>query len=382
MALERGEAAAVRARTTARRLELIRERLERLQAGEAPTPADVLRARDLAAAERSEQARARERLLLARLSAADRHREAASHFERAGQPERADDQRRAAVEADGAARLMFEDSIGGSHALPLPTNNQQSSERLSPEQARLRRAFVAILAARTGGGEADWSRERRQQVWEALVDQCAAESWRSWADAVCRVATAMLPSARGAAVTGYDTHGTPEPLAASDAWTQKVEEIHQLLGEGPAVSAHNSREPIVVTDLAADHARWPGYVTAAAGTGLRSLWALPLLLDGVSLGSLTFYRTDSGRPKPQEWLDAAIVAEVASTALLGDVEALESGAYDGLANPVHVATGVLAVRLGIETEEALSRIRAHAFSSGHSMANVANAILDGEVELP
>jgi hypothetical protein len=111
------------------------------------------------------------------------------------------------------------------------TSDPPTSEFARPEQnqkeaqddERLLTAFVAIVGTRGWGASgSEWGRSRT--LWRGVVDQCKQQHWHNWAQAVCIVATHVLPSVRGAAVTTYDDSGVTQPMSASDGWTRQVEE--------------------------------------------------------------------------------------------------------------------------------------------------------------
>jgi hypothetical protein len=389
MASERERAAALRVRSTAQRVHELQQRLERLTAGESSTAEDVRHAQASAQAQWAENARAHERLILARLASASRHRTAAAIHDRAGSYQEAQQHREAAGRDEEAAWEQVSRGVvnlrsDSARSLAIRIADAgELSRRLRAENARLREAFVAIMAANNAGETHGFSPDRRRWIWQRLADECGEEGWSSWAQAVCVVARELLPEVSGVAVTGVDANGTASPLAASDDWTRTVEEIGQLVGDGPAADASCLHRPLVIPDLGQEHARWPGYVAATAGTGLRSLWSFPIKMGGAIVGMIVFYHLAYSTPQPKELLDAAILADIASTALLADTVAMEGGSFSSAADyeMLNVAAGALSVQLEISAAEALSRIRAHAFANGGRLRRVAFDILSGRLRL-
>jgi hypothetical protein len=103
MTPDRGEESAERARSAARRIEELKERRRRLEAGEVPTLEDAARARTAADRGQLRNERAAESAKRARESAAGQHREAAKLLDRAGHPDRAEEHRQAASVDEDAA---------------------------------------------------------------------------------------------------------------------------------------------------------------------------------------------------------------------------------------------------------------------------------------
>lgn len=352
MASERSEAAAARVAAAGRRAEQLRDRIARLRAGEASTAEDVALARISAANQRTEAVRAQESLLQAYASSAALRKS----WNEAG--------RTAASTGEPTVRA------GG--------RDESATQR---ENRVLQHALVSI--ASSGEVKGGWSKERRQELWQALTEQSGEESWQGWCRALCRTAAALLTGLRGVAVSGYDDHGAPHLLAVTDEWTRQAEEVAQLVGEGPAVEAHRTQRPVAVADLVQEQARWPGYVLTAAGLGLSTVYALPVELDGVGLGTLTLYPEDQGGGGWPGWTDGFFLAAVAAKALLADLDAVEDGwpLGDVSDDRVQIATGMLAVRLDVSVEEASARMRAFAFSNARGLGEVAQAVLDGSLRM-
>ena len=335
--------AAVRVRSARRRLADLRERMARLRAGEIPTRDDVERARAFTRAQQAATTQAYMRLMRT-------HASAAAHT------------RRMAELADPPARSREH-----------PTGRQ-----LVRENERLRDAIVAIQTYSAQSARI-WSEEQRRSVWQALVDECRSGNWRSWAQAVCTVATQLVPGARGAALTLYDQDDVPWPMAATDRWTRNIEEVHRIVGEGPALEVSTTHRRVLVDDLTNVYARWPGFVEAASAAALRGLWSFPVPVTDTNAGSLTLYWTGTAAPDRAHQPDAALLAEVASLALLADVDALKDletvdpSGYDG----VQIAAGMLSVRLGVSVDQAMVEMRAHAYGSGRSLEDMAQDVMGG-----
>jgi hypothetical protein len=325
--------------------------MDRLRAGEVPTAHDVDRARASAEAQLVESELAEQRLAAARISAAERRRR---------------DTALLGIQAGG--RLQ-------------PSDYPMVGTRLETARyQRLRDAFVA-LGLQSVPEEDLAADERRRHLLRSVVDRATDRPPISWPAALCAVA-GRLPGVRGAAMTIYDRSGVPHPLSAADDWSRQAEEFQQLLGEGPGLTAHRTRRPVVVTRLTSESGRWPGYVAAATGVGVDVLWALPIPLGASSLGSVTLYRDDR-RPGGLAWQDACTVAVLAASAVIVDLEENDRGmiSHSDPYRVVDVAAGVLSVQLGVPVEQALARIRAHAFGTGSRISDVAQAILEHRLRL-
>ncbi|MCX2946969.1 GAF and ANTAR domain-containing protein [Lentzea sp. NEAU-D7] len=163
--------------------------------------------------------------------------------------------------------------------------------------------------------------------------------------------------------------------------TRSARGPRRRLGEGPAAEAHRGGDPVLVDDLIAERARWPGFAAAGAEAGLGAVFVFPLHIGGIRLGALDLYRRSPGGLSAGALADAVVLADVAALALL---ESELSADHEKLRmevsyQDVHLATGVLAAELGIGLEEALVRLRAHAFAEHRSLPVVSRDVLEGRV---
>jgi GAF domain-containing protein len=83
----------------------------------------------------------------------------------------------------------------------------------------------------------------------------------------------------GWAITVFRS-GEAITVAAGSAATQAVDEAQGPFEDGPARTAVRSGEFVLVADTGLER-RWPGYASAAAAAGIRSLLSVPLLPTGV-----------------------------------------------------------------------------------------------------
>lgn len=172
-------------------------------------------------------------------------------------------------------------------------------------------------------------------------------------------------------------------VAASDGWAQRLEELQYTCGEGPGVEAGKAVEPVLVCDLHSDLARWPAFADGAVSAGLGAMFSFPLVGGVTRLGTLDLYRRRPGGLPADQLTGAALLADMAASALLNDVSpdwaarwAETPGHYDD----VNMATGMLAEHLGVSVDEASARLRAHAFGSRQPLADVADAVLSRRLD--
>jgi hypothetical protein len=179
--------------------------------------------------------------------------------------------------------------------------------------------------------------------------------------------------------------GPVATVAATGGRATAMEDLQFTLGEGPCVDAVSTRRPVLQPDLAATGpGRWPAFSAGALDAGLRAVFALPLLIGTVRLGSLALYRDDAGSLSDPGFAEALTFADVA-TAVLLHLQAGRPGEPIRLVEDraeVHQASGMVSVRARVSLAQALLLLRAHAFASDRPISAVARDVLDGVLEVP
>ncbi|MEV7995765.1 GAF and ANTAR domain-containing protein [Streptomyces sp. NPDC086077] len=202
---------------------------------------------------------------------------------------------------------------------------------------------------------------------------------------LCHVAVRLLPVAR--ASVSLCNEGMPVPLSASDDRAAYLMEVQATLGEGPCLHAARTGAPVIAADLAGggDTGRWPVFAQQATALGVRAVYALPLGDDAGCLGTLDLYRDVPGVLSPGELRTAYLVAGVMTVALMS----LPTGDEHGNRPPnglwlselatehdeVYQAIGMVMAQLGVGADEALARLRGHAFARGLTVLDLAHDVV-------
>jgi hypothetical protein len=177
-------------------------------------------------------------------------------------------------------------------------------------------------------------------------------------------------------------------LAASSAAIRRTEELQFEFGEGPSCHAYLTGEPVVIANLDAAVARWPGFAPAAVTAGVSSLVSLPLCVGAARLGAMSVYWEGRTGPSYEELRTAMVFADLATELLIDSSymptgEDLDPGLHSALQPHGHIyqAQGFVMVELGVALPEALARMRAHAFATGEDLGSVASQIIAGDLVL-
>lgn len=199
-------------------------------------------------------------------------------------------------------------------------------------------------------------------------------------DPLCRRAQAEA-NADGVGLAVLSSEGVPEPSFVSDSRSRLIEDLQFTLGEGPCVDAVRSGSPVLLDDVrAATDAtrRWPGFIREAESSGVRAVFAFPVQVGAIALGTLDLYRSRPGTLADDE-LAAVLRTVDRIAAVLLDVGA---GGGDGVTEPsyrmvVHQAAGMVMVQSQTNIASALARLRAAAFSEGIPINDLAADVVAG-----
>jgi hypothetical protein len=197
---------------------------------------------------------------------------------------------------------------------------------------------------------------------------------------LCLACVDVLP-VDGAAIALAVAPARWEALSASDTGTARTEAQQALAGEGPAFDAVRTGSAVAVSNLATMSDRWPGFAAALDPNVSGAMFAFPMTLGATAVGALDLYRGTPG-PASTDEVDAMQSVTDAVTTVLLSTEApagLEIASLTSWWTPasveVHQATGMVVAQLGVPPDIAFLRLRAHAFSTERTLADVARDVV-------
>jgi hypothetical protein len=205
---------------------------------------------------------------------------------------------------------------------------------------------------------------------------------------LCSAVTRSLPAtwAGISLVEGGQVGGT---FTGSDAQARDLEDLQFDLGEGPCVDSVRARRPVLEADLGGDgFGRWPAYAPVAYQYGARGVFAFPLQVGALCVGALDVYQDRAGPMPADAFVSALGFADIAMDMLVdgqadasaGQVEP-EVGAVLAPRLEVYQAQGMVIVDLGVTLNEAMALLRAHAFTVGRPLGDVARDVVAGRLRL-
>ena len=231
--------------------------------------------------------------------------------------------------------------------------------------------------------------DRSARVWgtiRAVADGNGASPTLLHAVTAC--AEVLSAIGAGLAITGDS--GVLEPLLASDPEAGELEELQFALGEGPGRDAIRTDAPVLESDLAGVAAgqRWPAFAAAGAERGVRGTFAFPIGAGAAKVGVLSVYRRQAGPLRSGQLADALVFADAVFVLTLdhrrglsADLDAMIEVAFTARRAEVHQAAGRIAAQQSISVTDAFALLRAHAYSSGRSLQEVATDVMAGRLRL-
>jgi len=220
----------------------------------------------------------------------------------------------------------------------------------------------------------------RRLVAAAVADDLAAGG--SLLHQLCHAAVRSL-SVSGCVVHVVTGDGESGVAATSDERSNRVADLSFTTGDGPTLDAFTLRRPVLVSDLESERSRWPGFTESAVHReGIRAVFCFPLQVGGVNLGVLDLYSDRARTLDDAETALALAFTHLAALTILGDNQIGVDGRWEPLLDhraEIHQAQGMVMVDLTVDLGEALVRMRAHAFSEGLPLIEVARAIIAGFV---
>ncbi len=213
------------------------------------------------------------------------------------------------------------------------------------------------------------------------------------ADRLCQACVEVL-EIDGASIS-LTLDGTSRgTFGASSSLSRHLDELQFTYGEGPCLDAARTDAPVLVAALDdLSDTRWPAFTGAVLDAGVQAVFALPVRLSARPVGALDLFRSARGPLSRSELAGGLMAAEIAAVPLLdllvGHAEWEAAGqpadGWSELASlervEVYQATGMIMAALDVDAAEALVRLRARAYASGLSAAQLALRIVEREVAL-
>lgn len=166
----------------------------------------------------------------------------------------------------------------------------------------------------------------------------------------------------------FNRVGQVDYVTASDETCRRLEEDQLDLDEGPSVDSARTGEVLAPVLLHADRPgvlRWPRFTPRALDAGIAGVAAVPLRVGPHPLGALNLLSADRA-PRWEDVDVAQVLADAAGVCLQHRqvgiakdeiIRQLETALSSHIV--IEQAKGVLAARLGVDMDEAFTRLCGH-----------------------
>lgn len=176
-----------------------------------------------------------------------------------------------------------------------------------------------------------------------------------------------------------------ETLSATTELARRMDEIQFDLREGPCWDAVSLRTSIFESDVRRHGPeRWPSLASALVRHEIGSLFAFPMTIGALSLGTVNMYAHAAVSLSAEQQHRAAMMAEVIGRRILRGALVADPDQNAPATTPfsrrlIHQATGFVLAQIGVSAEDAMLLIRTHAFTAGMTMMEVSDRILTGRL---
>lgn len=197
-----------------------------------------------------------------------------------------------------------------------------------------------------------------------------------------RLCTAFcdLAGASGAALTIWYSEPHRVPLAATDASTARLEDLQDVIGEGPGHAAWSSGQ-IEVGTVPGERslARWPVFIEAVQEVVDHVvIHAVPMRPWARTFGVATLYQAEPSTGPLLDDDQLSFLADTVGAALIRDASArqgTEGAGPWGARAQVHQAAGMVVAQLHVSPDDALALLRAHAYAEESTLPEVAASVV-------
>lgn len=217
----------------------------------------------------------------------------------------------------------------------------------------------------------------RSAVLARLAGLAAAGSRdQTLAARLCAACVEIL-GADGGAITLASTRPERLTVSTSDGTSARIEDLQDVLGEGPGQQAFREGRTVVAQVDGAAGGPFPMFTELAEDiAGPLTVWAIPMHPGRTTIGVITLYRSAGALDESLD--DAQFLADAVGAALLDDrsVDGMVPFAAWSDRARVHQATGMIVAQLAITPADALAILRAHAYAQSATLDQIATQVVD------
>jgi hypothetical protein len=200
-----------------------------------------------------------------------------------------------------------------------------------------------------------------------------------WIPRLCEAGRQMI-GGRGGSITLNSDEGSRLTLTTTDPVAAHLENLQDVLGEGPCRQAYRQNTAVVADLRDGSGRRWPEFMRSAReAAGEMTVHCFPMRSVGEPLGVFTVYARNGELTEPEDVVQ--FLADALGAAVLSDSEVLDVSGPWAARSVVHQATGMLVAQLRVRPDDGLAILRAHAFAQNATVEDVAEQIVQRRLDL-
>jgi len=205
---------------------------------------------------------------------------------------------------------------------------------------------------------------------------------------LCRPFLAIVP-VTGASVSVLAGSSGQSTMCSSDATSALLDEMQFDLGAGPCWQALATRMPVLAPPVRVEeNTAWPVFSqTLRTDPRNSNVHAFPLAVGSLDIGAVDLYSNKQGVLTSSQVSNVMELAgltawQVLRRILTDGTQGIESEDATGVGSrrEVHQATGMVLAQMNISASDAALLLRAHAFSTGTSVREVASDIVARRID--
>jgi|GEM_PF-43363 len=196
-----------------------------------------------------------------------------------------------------------------------------------------------------------------------------------------------LLNVEAAGILVADATGHLRVVGASSEQIQLLELFQLQNDQGPCLDCYTTGETVAAPDLTAP-TPWPAFAAQSVAAGYRSVCAIPLHRNSVTLGCLNLFMSNSGPLAPTDIALAQALADVASIAIVQNHANQQTGDRDNHLHhaldsriTIEQAKGMIAEHFTVDMHNAFEILRSHARATGHSLTGIADQLVAGTITI-
>jgi transcriptional regulator with GAF, ATPase, and Fis domain len=185
----------------------------------------------------------------------------------------------------------------------------------------------------------------------------------------------LIPEASWAGVSVVEKRRAIRPAFPADAIAEELDHLQTELGEGPLFDALAEQPTVHLPDLKKE-SRWPRFVEAAAGLGVRCMLSYRLCAGASSVGVLNVYGAKPGAFSPESITTGEVLAQHAAVALANALAEEKLQIALGNRDVIGQAKGLLMQRDDLSGLQAFTTLTRASQETNLKLASVARWLVD------